>query len=153
MKIKSELLFESHLTAENQLIDFVSEIKPYLGDFSLLLLSGDLAAGKTTFTRYLCELYDLKSIQSPTYAIHQRYKNGFIVIDHFDLYRMQSEDDLISTGFWDLLREEKTLVIVEWFEKIKDNTWLEAESQKRNIFAVKIEILDDNRNFKFFKLS
>lgn len=152
MQLKPELLFESHLTAESQLTEFVSEIKPHLGKHSLLLLSGDLAAGKTTFTRYLCGLYNLKSIQSPTYSIHQRYQNELIAIDHFDLYRMQSEDDLVSTGFWDFLREEKSLVIVEWFEKIHDNTWLEVESHKRNIFAVKIEVLDDKRHFKFFKL-
>ena len=151
MKIKPELLFESHLTEETQLVEFVTEMKAAVGTNSVLLLSGELASGKTTVTKVLCELYALQSVQSPTYAIHQRYQNQLITIDHFDLYRIQNADDLISTGFWDLLRDQKSLVVIEWFEKIQDDSWLEQEIRKRNLFGLKIEVSELSRHFRFFK--
>ena len=38
--------------------------------------------------------------------------------DHLDLYRLESEDDLESTGFWDLFSEEKGLILIEWAERL-----------------------------------
>lgn len=152
MSPRFESLFEQNLSREDQLKDFVVQLKPYLENNSIILLSGELGSGKTTTTRYLCELYSLHAVQSPTYAIHQQSKNKLIVVDHFDLYRMKNEEDLLSTGFWDFINANDSLVIIEWFEKIKDFTWLETESQRRKIYGIKISINKLERRFEFLKM-
>lgn len=85
---------------------------------SIILLSGDLAAGKTTLVSYFCQHLNLQMVQSPTYAIHQRYSNQSIVVDHFDLYRLEGEDELQASGFYDLLAEPADYNFIEWPERI-----------------------------------
>lgn len=152
MNLKPQLLFEKKLKQESELKDLIPEIASKLEKDSLVLLSGDLGAGKTTTLRCLCEFYGIQLVQSPTYAIHQRYEKNSHVVDHFDLYRLDSEDELVSTGFWDLLQEKESLVFIEWYEKIGNLDWLETEKKQRKIFGLKIEIRSKERQFKFFQL-
>ena len=152
MKLSPVLIFEKKLSVENELKTLVQEMAVTLGQDSVLLLSGDLGAGKTTTTRYICEHYGILLAQSPTYAIHQHYENAKVTIDHFDLYRMQNDDDLNSTGFWDLVHDGRGLVIIEWYEKINNEDWLSTEVEKRKVFGLKILIQAKSRVFKFYKL-
>ena len=139
---------------EQETSDFMKSILSFFQKNSILLLSGDLGAGKTTSVRYLCEHYGLQHVQSPTYAIHQRYSTVNISIDHFDLYRLQTDEELVSTGFWDLLQSQSSMMIIEWFERIPTSDWLEFEKQKRSIFGLKIELQPgtQERIFQFFEL-
>lgn len=94
----------------------------------LLLLSGDLGAGKTEFTTQLGSFLNLKEISSPTFALHQCYESDTYELHHWDLYRLEDQDDLESSGFWDQFSyEDKSLhssfnktkiLIVEWPERI-----------------------------------
>ncbi|MEK6774157.1 MAG: tRNA (adenosine(37)-N6)-threonylcarbamoyltransferase complex ATPase subunit type 1 TsaE [Bdellovibrionota bacterium] len=94
---------------------WAQKIVGQLSDKTVLLLSGDVGAGKTTLVRALAQLLKLKDIASPSFAIHHRYENAAgIAMDHVDLYRLKSLDDLESTGFWDLFQQEKGLIVVEW---------------------------------------
>ncbi len=152
MNLKSNLVFEKTLSAETELAKLVQLINLRLEKDSILLLSGELGAGKTTTTRHLCEFFGFSFSQSPTYAIHQHHENSRITIDHFDLYRIQGDEDLESTGFWDLLRESKGLIVIEWHERLRDRNWLQVEIKKRKVFGLKIEVHEDLRKFKFFEL-
>lgn len=96
------------------------------GDF--LGLSGDLGAGKTTLSRALCEALGVprQQIASPTYSIFHPYTGGRLPILHADLYRLEDEDELVATGFYDLLDGEG-LVLVEWIDRIPEaapESWL-----------------------------
>ena len=85
----------------------------------VIALFGDLGAGKTTFVRGLCKGLGIDSgVHSPTFAIVNEYSGKFPVY-HFDMYRITSEDDLYSTGFYDYLR--RGVVIIEWSENIEDS--------------------------------
>lgn len=90
-----------------------SNIKPPV----MILLTGDVGAGKTTFVRELLKSLGVNNVASPTFALHHEYKGKF-KIDHFDFYRMESESELENTGFWDLMEEPKGFVIIEWPDKI-----------------------------------
>lgn len=57
-------------------------------------------------------------IQSPTYAIHQRYSNSTLTVDHFDLYRLENEDQIESSGFYDLLNTPADYKFIEWPERL-----------------------------------
>lgn len=84
----------------------------------LILLFGDVGAGKTTFTTgFLKELLsDSQSILSPTYSYMNHYQ-GLIPVYHFDLYRIEEESELFELGLMEYLSNQQTLRIVEWPEK------------------------------------
>jgi len=86
---------------------------------ALIILNGDLGAGKTQWAQGFIQKYiGAKTVvTSPTYSLMNAYKKGAKEVYHFDLYRLQSEDDLESTGFWDFL-EKKHVLLVEWGEKL-----------------------------------
>lgn len=92
-----------------------------------LLKSGDVVAmfggmgmGKTAFTHGLAEGIgiDPRQVSSPTFALVQEYGDDKKLY-HFDMYRIDSWDDLYSTGFFDYL-EQGGIVAVEWSENIEN---------------------------------
>ncbi len=100
---------------ESDLTIWVQQIVENLTDKTVLLLSGDVGAGKTTLVRALAQVLNLSDVASPSFAIHHRYENSRgTSLDHVDLYRLKSFDDLESTGFWDLFQQQKGLIVIEW---------------------------------------
>jgi tRNA threonylcarbamoyladenosine biosynthesis protein TsaE len=71
-----------------------ARIAERLGPGDLVLLSGDLGAGKTTLIRGACrELGITGPVTSPTFTIGQRYEGGRLPVSHLDLYRLESLED------------------------------------------------------------
>lgn len=84
----------------------------------VLALFGSMGMGKTAFTRGLAAGLGVESgVSSPTFALVNEY-TGRLTVEHFDMYRVESWDDLYSTGFFDYLDTECVLVI-EWSENIE----------------------------------
>lgn len=79
---------------------------------------GEMGVGKTAFTRGFAAEFDIKCVKSPTYTVVNEYR-GRRNIYHFDMYRIESEDDLYSIGFDDYI-EKDGFSIVEWSENIAD---------------------------------
>ena len=92
-----------------------------LGD--LILLSGNLGVGKTTFIKYIINSLQkinrqkLSEVPSPTFNITNEYQIKKILIKHFDLYRIKNEKDLNNLGIQENLKKQITLV--EWPEIVK----------------------------------
>lgn len=85
-----------------------------------IAFSGDLGAGKTVFCRGLIkELGYSGNITSPTFSIVNEYHGGKYNIAHFDMYRINSEDQLYSTGFYDYL-DSNYIILIEWSENVAD---------------------------------
>ena len=80
-------------------------------------LYGDLGVGKTAFVRGFVSSMSPARVKSPTYTIVNEYRGGKVPVFHFDMYRIEGEDDLYSTGFFDYLDTDNVLVI-EWSENI-----------------------------------
>lgn len=80
---------------------------------------GDLGAGKTAFTRGLGRGLGIKDrITSPTYNIVNEYP-GIMPLFHFDMYRLQSSEDLFDIGWEDYL-QRGGVIAVEWSERVED---------------------------------
>ncbi len=81
-------------------------------------LYGDLGVGKTAFIRGFASVIAPNSaVRSPTFALVNEYRAAPRSLFHFDMYRIESEDDLYSIGFYDYL-ERPGICLVEWSEKI-----------------------------------
>lgn len=79
---------------------------------------GDLGVGKTAFVRgFTRRLSPASTVKSPTFALVNEYGRGESAVFHFDMYRITSEDDLYSIGFYDYLAR-KGIALVEWSENI-----------------------------------
>ena len=95
--------------------EFASTLKS--GD--VIAYKGPMGAGKTAFTRGLCRGLGLDDpVSSPTFALVHQYGNGEHALYHFDMYRVESYEDLYSTGFFDYL-DVGGILVVEWSENIE----------------------------------
>jgi len=87
---------------------------------TVLAFYGDLGAGKTTFTKGLAAGLGIDTeITSPTYTIVNEYETGGIPLIHFDMYRLNSADDLFEIG-WDDYLERGAILAVEWSENVEE---------------------------------
>lgn len=83
----------------------------------VIALYGGMGAGKTAFVRGLSrELGVINEVSSPTFAIVHEY-SGKYKIYHFDMFRVESWEDLYSTGFFDYI--DNGILIIEWSENIE----------------------------------
>ncbi len=81
-------------------------------------LTGDLGAGKTAMTRGIARGYGFDGrVSSPTFTIMHIYEGGETV-HHFDLYRIEDEDELDAIGFDGFLREG--ISVIEWPDSFGD---------------------------------
>lgn len=91
-----------------------------LADGDVLVLTGDLGAGKTQLTKGIaCGLGVGGDVTSPTFTIEMVYDDGRVPLYHFDLYRLQDPSELEDTGLFDVLGQEGACVI-EWGEQFAD---------------------------------
>lgn len=117
---------------------------------TVLALSGDLGAGKTTFTQVLAqELGITEAVTSPTFVVLKVYestdqKQPFTRLAHIDAYRIDDVDEMRVLRFGELLTQNDTIICIEWAEKIASllpahTVWMrmEIEGQKRRITFTK----------------
>ncbi len=87
---------------------------------SIVAFTGDLGAGKTAFTRGLARgLGVTERVTSPTFTIVNEYEGGRLPLFHFDMYRLESSDELFDIGWEDYL-SRGGVCAVEWSEKVSD---------------------------------
>jgi tRNA threonylcarbamoyladenosine biosynthesis protein TsaE len=112
---------EIETTSTEQTIAHGKKIGAQLKPPLLILLSGDLGAGKTTFTKGLASGFGAaaeEEITSPTFTLIHRYSGGRAPVYHIDLYRIDGARDLHTLGLEDLFAED-AIVIVEWPDRLK----------------------------------
>lgn len=104
-----------------------------------IALYGDLGAGKTAFVRGFVSILSPGSrVKSPTYTIVNEYRRGSIPVFHFDLYRIESENDLDSIGFEEYV--QNGICIAEWCEHIGNA----LPTGAIHVYIEKTDILSEN---------
>lgn len=94
-----------------------SRIAAHLRVGDVLLLHGDLGAGKTTLTQGVAwGLGIAGAVASPTFTLVNEYV-GSLPVRHIDLYRLDDEEEVAAIGYAEMLDDPTTVTIVEWPER------------------------------------
>lgn len=86
----------------------------------MIVLRGDLGAGKTTLVKGIAEAFHAalqEDVTSPTFTLVHEYRGPEVTLFHIDLYRIDTEHDLTTLGIDDLRSEPASILLVEWGEK------------------------------------
>lgn len=96
------------------------ELAATLKDVRMVILRGDLGAGKTTLVKGIAEGLQAASqedVTSPTFTLIHEYRGPEVRLYHVDLYRIETERELATLGLDELFAEDGNLVLIEWGEK------------------------------------
>lgn len=146
--MKKVYLSESAADTEKIAAELAESIEP--GD--MVALFGGLGVGKTAFCRGFAKGLGYNGeVTSPTFAIVHEYLGGRLNIYHFDMYRIESFDELYSTGYFEYL-ESGGVVITEWSENIENvlpNKYYRVEMsnpEQNDRRKIEIELIDSSES-------
>jgi tRNA threonylcarbamoyladenosine biosynthesis protein TsaE len=108
----------THSAAETVVLG--RELAPTLAGARMVVLTGDLGAGKTTLVKGIAEGLQAASqddVTSPTFTLIHPYRGPEVILYHVDLYRIENERELYTLGLDELFAEDGNLVLLEWGEK------------------------------------
>jgi tRNA threonylcarbamoyladenosine biosynthesis protein TsaE len=96
------------------------QLAPLIRDARIVLLRGDLGAGKTTLVKGVAEAFNAaaqEDVTSPTFTLVHEYRGPERTLYHIDLYRIDTERELYTLGLDDMINEEGNILLIEWGEK------------------------------------
>ncbi len=103
---------------------FARSLVPKESGATLVTLSGDLGAGKTTFTQGLAKALGVSEpVTSPTFVLAKSYhlpEGPFKKLVHIDAYRLTEGKDLAPLAFSEVIEDAETIVMLEWPEIVAD---------------------------------
>ncbi len=111
--------YETH--SAEQTTDLGRQIARELKPGSIVLLRGDLGAGKTTMVKGIAEGFhaaEAEAVTSPTFTLIHEYRGPEVTLFHIDLYRIDTQRELDTLALDDLL-EPNTILLIEWGEKFE----------------------------------
>lgn len=125
-----------------------SEVKSWFFNKKLtniLLISGELGAGKTTFIRYLFRSFGVRGrISSPTFILWQSFSKDNLFLHHLDLYRLNDIREILKLDLPLYLQKENHFFCIEWGEKMVQYL------QKRKIKYSHLLIIKINQKKRIF---
>ena len=121
----------SHSEKQTEQIAF--EYAKTLSKGDVVLLTGDLGAGKTHFVKGVAKYFGLSGVTSPTYAYLNIYGD---ILYHYDCYRLSCGEDAQMLGLTDYFNGDN-ICLIEWPSNIQD-------ALPKNCKSVDIKKLDDN---------
>ncbi len=108
---------EKFSNSQQQTEEIAFEYAKTLSKGDVVVLEGDLGAGKTAFTKGVCKYFGINDgVTSPTYAYLNIYDD---LIYHYDCYRLSSGEDALFLGLTDYFNKDN-ICLIEWAENIID---------------------------------
>ncbi len=111
------------LSSENKTEEFANKISKKLKLGDVLFLYGEMGVGKTTFVKYLINCFQKKKLKrievtSPTFNLLNEYQINQVKINHYDLFRLKSIEELKNLDLFSNI--ESAITLVEWPQIIKE---------------------------------
>jgi tRNA threonylcarbamoyladenosine biosynthesis protein TsaE len=121
--------------------DLGKKLSRFLAKGSIILFTGELGGGKTTFISGIAAGLGLKEdLSSPSFTILNEYHiDGRLKFVHVDLYRLENIDDINGIGLEDYIYDGFSIICVEWGDRIKDHI-------KKEFLEIDIRYLIDSTN-------
>lgn len=112
-------------------------IKDLINNYTIFLFEGDIGSGKTTLIKQIVKDIGIsENVKSPTFSLVNEYIENDLIIFHFDLYRINTENELDSIGFYEYLDSGK-LCFIEWPDIAIQNIY-------KDYVLIKISITSDS---------
>jgi len=104
---------------EHLAIEIITMLKPN----QVIGLQGEMGSGKTHFVKAMARELGchVNEVNSPSYSIHQEYQGSKLNLHHIDLFRLETEEEIESSGFWDLFYEKNSIIVIEWIDRIQQS--------------------------------
>ena len=108
-----ELPYSTTVKSEEETAKLASEFADGISPGDVIVLNGQLGAGKTFFIKQTLLKLGVDAVNSPSFAIINEYK-GKIKFYHADFYRLKNIEELYDIGWQDYLNEDEAVVFIEW---------------------------------------
>lgn len=109
------------LKNEGDTLNLAKELASSVEPGSIIALIGNLGVGKTTFSKYFAREIGIgETVQSPTFTVVREYRNTELPLYHFDVYRVNDEDELFEMGFFEYIDKQDGVCLIEWADLIMD---------------------------------
>ena len=103
----------------DETLNFAEKLAKQIVAPKIIVLSGDLGAGKTTFSKGFAKGLGIsETITSPTFTLLNEY-SGDKNLYHFDMYRLSSKEEAYELGFENYFENNDGIILVEWAENVK----------------------------------
>ena len=129
------------LSSENQTEELAFKIQKKLKIGSIVFLYGEMGVGKTTFIRYLINGFqkinklELTEVTSPTFNLLNVYQINQIKINHYDLFRLKSSEELKNLCLFE--DKQNSITLIEWPQMIKE--------KPKNLIELNFKYEDDHK--------
>ena len=123
-----------------------TEIREYLQNGDVILLKGEIGAGKSHFARSLIQaaMDKVEEVPSPTFTLVQTYDTKIGSIWHADLYRLSDQSEIFELGLIDAFGKE--IVLVEWPDRL-------GHLEPQDALKIEIVILENDKREVIFSTS
>ena len=121
--------------SEKETTNLAEEFATELKAGEIIVVNGELGAGKTFFIKSAARVLGIRNVNSPTFALVNEYSGKFKIY-HFDFYRINEVKELYDIGFDDYLNDNEAIVFIEW-----GNLFPEILPEKRT--EIEINVMED----------
>ncbi|WP_299205844.1 tRNA (adenosine(37)-N6)-threonylcarbamoyltransferase complex ATPase subunit type 1 TsaE [Brumimicrobium sp.] len=135
-----------HAHTEEDLIFISKDFLNLFDEHRVFAFKGEMGAGKTTFISYLAKAMGIvDAVSSPTYGYVNEYESPYYeTVYHFDLYRVESEDEAYDIGIEEYIYGE-SIVFIEWAENIanllpEDCVWVNITKDDQEGRVIEVDI-------------
>lgn len=130
--------------SEKETFKIADAFAKVLNGGEVVVLNGDLGAGKTTFTKGLAHALNItENVTSPTFTLMNIYSSGRLKLYHFDMYRLEDESEALELGLGEFFGNKDSVCMIEWAENIRSLL-------PKKLITINITKLGDNtREFEF----
>lgn len=107
------------VNSEEETIKLAKDFARLINNGDIILLNGDLGAGKTFLVKNICSEYGIENVSSPSFALVNEYGNGKKIY-HIDFYRIKKIEELYEIGITEYISDNDAIKFIEWPDMYKE---------------------------------